>query len=133
MADLRGSLARSYAVYRAADGALVAGSVELASTSSSRRKGLLGVESLPNGVGLWINPSEAIHTFGMKFPIDLIFIDRQSRIRKLRKHVPSRRIAFCFTACSVLELSAGTIERAGLSAGELLRFDRLSAPRENSA
>jgi uncharacterized membrane protein (UPF0127 family) len=79
----------------------------VADDSRSRRTGLLKHERLEPGEGLWIAPCEAVHTFGMKFPIDVLFLDKKKRVRKIRAAMPPWRIAGCFFAHSVLELPAG--------------------------
>ncbi len=94
-----------------------------ATTSRERRTGLLHHESLAEGEGLWIAPCEAIHTFGMKFPIDVVFLDRSQRIVKIRQAVPPWRIAVCLRAHSVLELPAGTVRRTATAAGDQLAFE----------
>lgn len=94
-----------------------------ATNSRERRTGLLKHTSLPEGEGLWIAPCEAVHTFGMKFAIDLVFIDRKHRVVKVRESVPRRRIAVALTADSVIELPAGTIARTGTRKGDQLQFE----------
>ena len=59
--------------------------VDVADKGAKRRKGLLGHERLSAGEGLWIVPCEAVHTFGMQFPIDLIYLDRDKRVKKDQK------------------------------------------------
>jgi uncharacterized membrane protein (UPF0127 family) len=90
-------------------GTVLATRLELAGTGPSRKKGLLGREGLLPGEGLWIVPCEAVHTFFMRFPIDLVYLDRKKRIKKLRSNVGAWRMSACLTAHSVLELPAGTI------------------------
>lgn len=102
--------------------------VSIAGTSSARRKGLLGISRLPKGAGLWISPCEAIHTFGMKMPIDAIFLDRHFYIRKLRTHLPPARISLCLSAASVLEVEAGTALRTGTRIGDRLSFEGTRGP-----
>jgi uncharacterized membrane protein (UPF0127 family) len=114
---------REYVVTNLTLGSTVAEHVYVAGTSSARRKGLRGVARLGEGVGLWIAPCEAIHTFGMKIPIDAIFIDSQFFIRKLRAHMRPRRISACLSAVSVLELEAGSVARTGASVGHRLHFE----------
>src|SRR5262249_4040858 len=97
------------AVLNETRGIAIAHSVSQAFTSNSRRQGLLGRESLPPGEGLWIRPCEGIHTVGMKFPIDLIYLDRQHRIRKLVRNIRPWRISLCLSSHSVLELPAGAV------------------------
>ena len=123
--------AREYVVRNVTLGSTVAEHVYVAGTSSARRKGLLGVERLAGGVGLWIAPCEAIHTFGMRMPIDAVFLDRGFFIRKVRAHLPPKRISACLLATSVLELEAGTVARTGSSVGHRLNFEvrpRAEAP-----
>ena len=97
-------------------------SVEVAGTSAARRKGLLGRESLAPGGGLWILPCESIHTFFMRFPIDLVYLDRQYRVKKVRRAVPAWRLSGCLSAHSVLELPAGTVESTQTQPGDRLEF-----------
>src|SRR3954451_3163915 len=88
---------------------VLATSLAIAGTNGSRRKGLLGRSGLSRGEGLWIIPCECIHTFFMQFPIDVIFLDRERHIRKLRSDVQPWRISGCLRAYSILELPPGTI------------------------
>jgi uncharacterized membrane protein (UPF0127 family) len=107
-------------------GVVVAESAGVAQNSRERRTGLLKHTSLPEGEGLLISPCEAIHTFGMKFPIDVLFLDRKRRIAKVRERVPRSRLAICLTAESVLELPAGTAARTGCVKGDQLQFEERS-------
>ena len=97
----------------------------IADTSAARCVGLLRHRSLPPGEGLWIVPSEGIHTFGMKFPIDVVFLDRKKKVLKVRHSMVPRRLSLCLRAYSVLELPAGTIEATGTRHGDQLEFERL--------
>ena len=103
-------------------GITIARCVNQAFTSESRRKGLLGQESLPPGGGLWIVPCEGVHTVGMRFAIDLIYLDRQRRIRKLVQNLRPWRISLCLSAYSVLELPAGALITSKCQVGEILSF-----------
>ena len=77
--------------------------------------------------GLWIAPCEAVHTFGMKFPIDVVFLDRHNRVNGLRVSLRPRRIAVCLSAHSVLELPEGAIGRTCIELGDHLEFLKNSA------
>ena len=79
---------------------------------------------LEPGDGLWIVPCEAVHTFGMKFPIDLVFLSKQRKVRKIRHAVPRRRIAVDLLAHSVLELPAGTLKLTRTEPGDDLELER---------
>jgi uncharacterized membrane protein (UPF0127 family) len=102
--------------------------VEVADSGPKRSKGLLGRKGLPPGEGLWIIPCEAVHTFGMQFSIDLIYLDRKNRIKKLRSEVPPWRLSACLSAHSVLELAAGTLRNMQLKPGDTLEFRPASHP-----
>lgn len=94
----------------------------LAGTPQTRGKGLLGRDGLAPGEGLWIVPCQAIHMFFMRFSIDLIYIDRRKRVRKVRSKVAPWRISACLTAHSVLELPAGIVRETGTRRGDLLEI-----------
>jgi uncharacterized membrane protein (UPF0127 family) len=96
--------------------------IEIADTSSKRRTGLLKHASLQPGEGLWIVPCEAVHTFGMQFPIDVLFLSKKRKVLKIRQNMVRRRMALCLRAHSVLELPAGTIAETGTMAGDQLEF-----------
>lgn len=101
---------------------MLAENIELAGTSSSRRKGLLGRDSLGAKSGLWIIPCQGIHTWMMRFPIDVVYLSRKKEVRKLRREMPPWRISFCFLAHSVLELPAGTIAETGTQVGDRIEI-----------
>jgi uncharacterized membrane protein (UPF0127 family) len=101
---------------------VLAHSVEVADHGAARRKGLLGRKELPAGEGLWIVPCESVHTFWMRFPIDLVYLDRHKKVKKVRSGVPPWRISACFSAHSVLEFASGTIHSTQTKPGDLLEF-----------
>ena len=100
--------------------------MEVADSASKRNKGLLGRERLSPGEGLWIIPCQAVHTFGMRFPIDLVYLDRKKQIKKLRSKVPPGRLSACLLAHSVLELPPGTIRATQTQPGDTLEFTSAS-------
>ncbi len=101
-------------------GRVIAGNIRLASDSAMRRRGLLDVRNLDSDSGLWIEPCEAVHTFGMHIDLDVIFLDAQLRVRKITQHLKPNRISFCVTARSVLEVRAGSAESLGVKCGDQL-------------
>ena len=107
--------------------------MEVANSSAKRSKGLLGREGLAHGEGLWIMPCEAVHTFWMQFPIDLVYLDRKRRIRKLVSDLPAWRLSACLWAHSVIELPAGTILRTRTEIGDRLEFTASVAASSASA
>ena len=100
----------------------VAEKAEVAGSGVKRSKGLLGRKGLGPGEGMWIIPCESVHTFFMKFPIDLIYIDKKHRVKKTRSSVPAWRLSACLSAHSVIELPAGTIRESRTEKGDQLEI-----------
>ncbi len=105
----------------------IGGSIEIAGSGERRRKGLLGRSGLAAGEGLWIVPCEAVHTFGMQFPIDLVYLDRKNRVVKTRSQVRPGRLSACLSAHSVVELPSGTVQSKAIKRGDLLELVRVPA------
>jgi uncharacterized membrane protein (UPF0127 family) len=105
-------------------GTVLGEAVELADTSAKRRTGLLKHTRLEPGTGLWIVPCESVHTFFMKFAIDLVYMDRGNKVRKVRHAVPPWRLSLCLSAHSILELPAGTARETATAAGDQLVFEK---------
>jgi uncharacterized membrane protein (UPF0127 family) len=111
---------------------LLANCLEVADSGAKRSKGLLGRKGLLPGEGLWILPCESVHTFGMQFSIDLVYLDRKLRIRKVRSNVAPWRISACLSARSVIELPAGTICDTQSKRGDILEFSAATQPKDTS-
>jgi uncharacterized membrane protein (UPF0127 family) len=101
-----------------------------ANTSEKRRTGLLKHESLPKGEALWIAPCEAVHSFWMKFAIDVIYLNKHKRVLKIRRNMVPWRISGCLTAHSVLEVPAGMAEETRTERGDQLVFENQRAAEE---
>ena len=104
-------------------GRILADMVEPAFDSERRRRGLLGRDGMPPGSAIVIAPSNAVHTFFMKFPIDVIFVRRDGRVLKVRRGMPAGRLAAAFTAFAVIETAAGGADRAGIQPGDLIALE----------
>ena len=115
----------TYKVLNATRNTTIGTKIVLANSSGERRTGLLKQDSLAEGHGLWIVPCEGIHTMFMRFAIDVVFLDRKNRVRKIRPNLPPWRLSACFVGRSVLELPAGTAERTLMAVGDELVFERL--------
>ena len=100
---------------------VVAETLLTAFDSKSRRTGLLKHDSLPEGSALIIAPSNAIHTFKMRFVIDVAFVAKDGRVLKVRRHMPQRRIAAAWRGFAVVELPAGALDRTDTRPGDVLR------------
>jgi uncharacterized membrane protein (UPF0127 family) len=101
-------------------GGVVASRLLLAFDSSSRRKGLLGRNSLDEGTAMLIAPSNAVHTFFMRFRIDVAFLAKDGRVLKVRHAVPARRVTAALRAYAVAEMPEGTLLRADVRPGDTL-------------
>ena len=115
-------------VYNQTRGTTLATAAEIADTSEKRRTGLLKKQKLDPGEGLWISPSESVHTFFMKFAIDLVYLDKKKRVRKVRHAVGPWRVSACLSAHSVLELPAGTAAQSGTHPGDQIVFETIAVP-----
>lgn len=103
-------------------GKILAENLEIADTSAKRMKGLLGREGLTEGEGLHIIPCNSIHSFFMKFRFDAVFINKKNVICALAENVPPRKIKFCFSSHSVIELPEGIISKTSTEIGNKLKF-----------
>jgi uncharacterized membrane protein (UPF0127 family) len=107
---------------------VVASQALVARSSQERRTGLLKHEALNAGEGLYIAPCEAVHTFFMKFAIDVLYLDRKRKVLKIRPALGPWRISACLRAHGVLELPAGMAAATGTRAGDQLAFEDSGAP-----
>ncbi|MDN3578968.1 DUF192 domain-containing protein [Chitinimonas viridis] len=101
---------------------LLLGKVWLAESATERMQGLLGRPPLAADEAMLIQPCRLIHTVGMAYPLDLAFVDKQGRVRKLVSQLRPARMAGCLSATATLEMAPGTIARVGLVAGEQLHW-----------
>ena len=101
-------------------GSVVAADLELASDSRARNRGLLGRSGIAAGSVMIIAPCNAIHTFFMRFTIDIVFVDRQGHVLKLYRSVRPWRVRIALKAFAALELAAGSIDLVEIVAGDRL-------------
>lgn len=120
---------RSVRVLNRTRNTTVGENIELADTSLTRMWGLLGRRRLDTGGGLWITPSSGVHTLGMKFPIDVVGLDRNKRVVKLwHALAPYRVTSVSFKTSSVIELAAGGIGDAQIELGDQIAIDLVPVP-----
>lgn len=97
----------------------IANDVTVADGVFSRMKGLLGRETMAPGTALLIIPCKGVHTFGMKFSLDIIFLDRRKRVIGVREDlVPNRLSVMHLGATSVMEMPAGRIAATRTRVGD---------------
>jgi hypothetical protein len=112
------------------DGTVLASRAFMAEGNRERLRGWLGRDAPGEGEGLWLKPCASVHTFGMRFAVDVAFMDRSGKVLRVRPRVGPWRVVFgpvrgSFFPWTVttLELPAGTLEGAGVRRGARLRFE----------
>lgn len=116
-------------VYNKTRETFVATDAVVANSYLRRLVGLLGKTKrwARLGAGLWINPSRGVHTIGMMFPIDLVFLNKEKDVVEIEEFVRPFRISkVSLKATSVLELPPHTIHRTGTKVGDKLEIARLN-------
>lgn len=102
----------------------IAGDCGLADTFWLRLRGLLGRPPLEDGEGLLITPCRAVHMVGMKYPVDVAFLDRAGRVVALEPDLrPGQKSGWHASARHALELPAGTIAATATEVGDHLAID----------
>jgi len=107
----------------ATSGRVLADKLEFARTVGRRMKGLLGRDCLPQGEGLMIEKCASIHTFFMRFSLDVIFVADDLTVRKLFRRLKPWRLASALGASHVVELPAGTLDTVNVAPGDFLRIE----------
>ena len=92
--------------------------VRAAGSFRARLMGLAGLRALPCGLGLLLPATRSAHTLGMRFALDLVWLDRLGRVVRIDHGVPPARLRFCRRAVALLELAGGQAGEAGLAVGE---------------
>ena len=99
----------------------IADVVYFADNSFKRMQGLLGKKSLGISEAMIIKPCNSIHTFFMRFPIDVLFVDKHNKVVKIITNLPPFRLSpLCFASQFVVELPVGTIQATRTSLGDQL-------------
>lgn len=113
-------------IYRADTEACILSRVWRANTTLERMRGLLGRPQLEPGQGLLLEPCSSVHTIGMHYPLDLVYLTSDWRIVRRVVHLPPWRTSACLRARMVLELASGSIMQLGLENDMQLRWENLS-------
>jgi uncharacterized membrane protein (UPF0127 family) len=122
----RASFARVRSI-SAAD-AVVCERCEIPESSFGRMRGLLGRTGLEPGTGMLIDAAPSVMTFFMRFPIDVVFLDRDRTIVRIVRALRPWRVAGARGAVAALELPAGRAAEAGLKDGDILALEELETP-----
>jgi uncharacterized membrane protein (UPF0127 family) len=103
---------------------LLADKVRTASSLLSRFVGLLGTAAIADGEGLWIVPCRGVHTLGMRYPIDVAFLDARGVVIGILTGLPPNRVGRLIRgARGALELRSGILAATGTVPGDLLEFE----------
>jgi uncharacterized protein len=97
--------------------------VSTAGSMRERMRGLLGHQRLASDEALLLVPCRSVHTFGMSFPIDILFIDRQWHVVAVHRRVPQARMLFCLRATRTLEMSAGMADVLSIETGNRIGLE----------
>ena len=105
------------------DGEVFLEDVIEARSMMERMRGLLGRKGLPAGTGMLIDPCGSIHTFYMKFDLDVVFLDSEDRVVKLQKSIGPGRMAFGgYSARKILEMESGKVDMQRIREGSQVKF-----------
>ncbi|OGA24064.1 MAG: hypothetical protein A3I02_14760 [Betaproteobacteria bacterium RIFCSPLOWO2_02_FULL_67_26] len=111
---------RMGALHDRRDGRCVVARVWKPAGAWARMRGLLGRPPLGAGEGMLLEPCGAVHTFGMRYALDLVFLDRGGRVAKLARGVGPWRVAGSGSAHATLELADGAAAACGLKVGDVI-------------
>ena len=104
--------------------------VAIAESLLARTRGLLGTRTLPRSEALLLRPCRQVHSFFMKYALDLVFVDRSGRVLLTRENFRTNRVSpLVVRAAAVLELAAGSLTDTPTEAGDVLSFE----PRQTAA
>jgi uncharacterized protein len=113
--------------------AVVCSDCEVADRAVPRMKGLLGRDGLEPGTGMLIKPAPSVHMFFMRFPIDVVFLDRRNAIVGISHVLKPWRMAGARRAVAALELPAGTAASSGVAIGDVLQIEPVDGGRDPSS
>jgi uncharacterized membrane protein (UPF0127 family) len=108
-------------------GTVIAGRTLGAFDSATRNRGLLGRDSMPPGEALVIAPTNAVHTWFMRFDIDIAFVARSGAILKIRHRVRPWRMAAAMRAFAVIEFPGGTLAASSTVVGDVVELVPIAA------
>jgi uncharacterized protein len=111
---------------RTEEGQVVCERCLVADSPWSRMRGLLGRRGLESGEGLLLRPTGSVHTFFMRFPIDVVFLSRDGEVLKVARALPAWRTAGARRAKAALELAADEAERSEIRVGTRLDLSVLA-------
>ena len=109
-------------------GVAIASELEIATSFAARSQGLLGRSGLKPDTGLLIDPCSSIHMWFMRFPIDVVFLDKKNRVVGMKRNVKPWGMAWSWRGAKTLELPVGVIASTRTQLGDIVAF-QTSAPK----
>lgn len=109
-------------------GVALATELELATSFAARSKGLLGRRGLKTDTGMLIDPCSSIHMWFMRFPIDVVFLDKKNRVVGLRRNIKPWGMAWSWRGAKTIELPVGVIASTRTQLGDIVAF-QTTAPK----
>lgn len=111
-------------LFNESQGSMIAERLCLADTFWKRLRGLLGTREFPLGNALLIQPCKGVHMFGMRYPLDLLFVDERDVVVETVESLAPGRMKSCRRAAYVVELPCGAVESLKIRIGDRLRLCR---------
>ncbi len=108
-------------------GVALASELEIATSFAARSKGLLGRAGLKPDTGLLIDPCSSIHMWFMRFPIDVVFLDKKNRVVGLRRNLKPWGMAGSWRGAKTIELPVGIIASTRTQVGDIVAFQTTAA------
>jgi uncharacterized membrane protein (UPF0127 family) len=121
--------AAAFARVRTAKGAVLCERCEIPKSSFARMRGLIGRSGLEPGSGMLIDSAPSVHMFFMRFPIDVVFLDRDWKVVAVRHRLRPWRVAGARGAVAALELAAGAAADVGIQKGDVLSLEESTQAR----
>ena len=94
----------------------------LANTPWLRLRGLLGRSTLTDNQGMLIYPCNSVHTIGMSYPLDIVYLNDKNQVLKITRNLKPWRSSGCKGATKVLELTAGNASKKNINQGDILSW-----------
>lgn len=116
---------------RNAAGDVVCERCDVPKSSFARARGLLGRSGLEPGNGMLIDAAPSVHMFFMRFPIDVVFLDRDWKVVRVVHGLRPWRVAGARRAVAALELPAGSAAEAGIEEGDVLSLEEPAAGEDS--
>ena len=114
-------------------GVALASELEIATSFAARSQGLLGRSGLKPDTGLLIDPCSSIHMWFMRFPIDVVFLDKKNRVVGLKRNVKPWGMAWSWRGVKTIELPVGVIATTRTQIGDIVAFQTSALKSEPAA